>query len=334
MANAGTHPQIQHLPIAQHVLANQQSGFPYQTVPHSPFPYPSSYIPQQSQPISSPPPGTTMPLPMPLATAMNNPFPFAPAHYPPPRDDFRHASAPTSNVASPTRETTFSALSLNGFDSPTLTGGLHSMYSDIMRPNMYGHTSYVGLSEQHMDENDSEYISPLEEAILKRPASMRSPSRTSGPRSLSSGGGSAPASGPNSCAASRTGSSRDGSRSASVAGGATREGIFTFASLSELGNPQPRDSSPQKTYSSVIEGDEPQEAECASGVDHYVDNASSQRGPMEENPEGQVDTAVGGIGRGYQAMVAPRGLSSDSVNQSLDDSDTTPRTMDEDKHVT
>lgn len=315
MANAGTLPQMQHLPVPQHVLANQQSGFPYQTVPHSPFPYPSSYIPQQSQPISSPPPGTAMPLPMPFATAMNSPFPFAPAHYPPPRDGFRHPSAPTSNVASPTRESTFSALSLNGFDSPSLAGGLHSMYPDIMRSSMYGYTSHDGLSEQNVDENDPEYISPLEEAILKRPASMRSPSRASGSRSLSGGAGSAPASGPNSSAASRTGSSRDGSRSASVAGGATREGVFTFASLSELGNPQPRDSSPEMTESSVIEGDEAQESEGVDGVDYII-------GPMDDS-DGEVNTAVGG----------PRGLSSNSEEQTFD-SDTTPRTTDEDKHVT
>lgn len=189
------------------------------------------------------------------------------------------------------------------------------MYPDIMRSSMYGYTSHDGLSEQNVDENDPEYISPLEEAILKRPASMRSPSRASGSRSLSGGAGSAPASGPNSSAASRTGSSRDGSRSASVAGGATREGVFTFASLSELGNPQPRDSSPEMTESSVIEGDEAQESEGVDGVDYSI-------GPMDV-PDGEVNTAVGG----------PRGLSSNSEEQTLD-SDTTPRTTDEDKHVT
>lgn len=197
------------------------------------------------------------------------------------------------------------------------------MYPDIMRSSMYGYTSHDGLSEQNVDENDPEYISPLEEAILKRPASMRSPSRASGSRSLSGGAGSAPASGPNSYAASRTGSSRDGSRSASVAGGATREGVFTFASLSELGNPQPRDSSPEMTESSVIEGDEAQESEGANGVDYSMDSASSRRGPMDDS-DGEVNTAVG----------VPRGLSSNSEEQTLDDSNTTPRTTDEDKHIT
>lgn len=189
------------------------------------------------------------------------------------------------------------------------------MYPDIMRSSMYGYTSHDGLSEQNVDENDPEYISPLEEAILKRPASMRSPSRASGSRSLSGGAGSAPASGPNSSAASRTGSSRDGSRSASVAGGATREGVFTFASLSELGNPQPRESSPEMTESSVVEGDEAQESEGVDGVDYSI-------GPMDDS-DGEVNTAVGG----------PRGPSSNSEEQTLD-SDTTPRTTDEDKHVT
>ncbi|THH07004.1 hypothetical protein EW145_g3681 [Phellinidium pouzarii] len=71
---------------------------------------------------------------------------------------------------------------------------------------------------------DDDLNEELAEVILKHPESIRSPSSTS-PSGSASG--------------SVSGSGGGGSRSASVAGRAARDG-FTFASLSELGNPQPR----------------------------------------------------------------------------------------------
>ncbi|KAI5117610.1 hypothetical protein M0805_001210 [Coniferiporia weirii] len=86
-------------------------------------------------------------------------------------------------------------------------------------PTGLGNFDVLGGSNDDVNEE-------LAEAILKRPESIRSPSLASPSGSMSGSG------------------SGVESRSASVAGRAARDG-FTFASLSELGNPQPhRTASP------------------------------------------------------------------------------------------
>lgn len=97
---------------------------------------------------------------------------------------------------------------LNGANGTNGINGLNGMMS------MAGSGSSAGSGGSGHDREDDFFSDELAEAILKRPESIRSPTSTS----------------------ATSGSS--GSRSASVTGRATRDGAFTFPSLSELGNPQ------------------------------------------------------------------------------------------------
>lgn len=128
--------------------------------------------------------------------------------------------------------------------SPTREHALGAF--DVASPSPQGGRER-GDSLRSRSGDGDEVSEELAEAILRRPESMRSPAAAS-TSGLSFG---------TSYEAGHddgAGSNRGGSRSASVVGRATRDG-FTFASLSELGNPQPQPGS-NRTPLNGQEGDD------------------------------------------------------------------------------
>ncbi|KAH8110953.1 hypothetical protein DFH11DRAFT_729288 [Phellopilus nigrolimitatus] len=194
--------QMQMQSFLPHPHAHQPHGPQAQhgfPLPPLPFPYPPPPAFSGIPGIGSPNVGGAMPLPYPFLTPNLS---LNLAHMSP-----RNGSG--SAVGSPARE--------------------------------YGAAAAGGVYDP-LDEDADSVSSELAEAILKRPESMRSPSSTTSSGSLSlaaSGSGSGIGAGAGGGNGGNGGGSRNGSRSASVVGRATRDG-FTFASLSELGNPQPR----------------------------------------------------------------------------------------------
>ena len=120
----------------------QASNYSFQPMSPMSHPFHPSFAQHHA---SSPPTSASMPLPIPFSPSMMGAFPMTPLSYP--------QQTEGSNVTSPTHPLHFINVPGSQYSDPTVAG----------------------------DDEEDEYISPLAEAILKRPETMRSPSRSSAP---------------------------------------------------------------------------------------------------------------------------------------------------------
>ncbi|EJD07881.1 uncharacterized protein FOMMEDRAFT_164725 [Fomitiporia mediterranea MF3/22] len=239
-----SHPHAQHNQQQQQLSQQTRSGFavhphlphmstmpPIPSVPPVPGSGPYGYPPS---PFNSPGPAAPTSIPRPGHGASPHSYPLvnitALPHMAP-----RSCSMPSSVNGSPAREYAF------GFG-----GGFVSGVGDAAGVLSEGDQSREegskGQEERNEEEVGEDINEELAEAILKRPGTIRSASAGSAGsrRSGSGSAGTSPTSfGGLGLGVAAPGALGGGMRTTSVVGRATRDG-FTFASLSELGNPQPR----------------------------------------------------------------------------------------------
>ena len=159
----------------------------------------------------------------------------------------------------------------SGVTSPNLLSPLHDYHPSIASARFRSSSSSSSLGST--DDAEETLNEELAEAILKRPESIRSPVSSS---------------------------SSSGSRSESVVGRATKDG-FTFASLSDLGNPQ----NSQPSHQGI---------ENESGTHGQYENPDSEQSPdsLSANEAWQISPSMG------RWNSAP--------SKFLDDDSSTPRT--------